>query len=244
MFGLSTVDGHRVRHSSRSTESEVHKGRLKMKYLVFCLTAILALGFGVQNQANAQTTQQAAQTQTPAAKVGAVSKKLGFRLTEWKTIHSHSEDQAKQEIATLKKIGCEVETANHGNHIDVKYRCAEWKALQLTTDQLVNQWATWCQSKGLETVVMNPPVNTQKATVKFRMVTPRTVHLHDATQAKQIVNTLELIGCQVATNNHGNHLDATFSSPDWITLELATDEKAHVWQKWLDESGFETQHEH
>ena len=219
-----------------------------MKKLAIFAVAVLVSGSQLLcNNLDAQTvsqTQMAQQQATPAVLANAPLKKMGFRMPQWKTIHSHSAEEAETAIATLKKLGCEVTSDNHGNHIDVKYRCSEWKTLNLATDQLVNQWSTWCNAKGMETVVINPPANTQKATVKFRLATPKTVHLHDPEQAKQIMNTLELINCQMTTNNHGNHLDLTFASPEWITLELASDEKAHGWEKWLKESGFETQHVH
>lgn len=244
----------------------MHKGKTKMRNLVIFtfVTVVLAFGHQLSAQTGATTdtpeatqisqqvatpttpeaTQTSQQAATPATLAKAPLKKLGFRLTEWKTFHAHSTPQAEETVATLKKIGCEVTTANHGNHVDVKYRCAEWKSLKLATYQLVNQWSNWCESKGMETVVINPPATTKKATVKFRLLTPRTVHLHDPAEAQQILSTLDLIGCQVSTNNHGNHIDTTFSSPDWITLELGSDEKAHGWQEWLDASGFETQHKH
>ena len=201
----------------------------------------------LQSQEQTQTrllTQQNQSQQAPMVQAATAPKKMGFRLTEWKTIHSHSAQEAEETISALKKIGCEVTSDNHGNHIDVKYRCPEWKSMKLATDQLVNQWATWCGAKGMETVVMNPPANTQKATVKFRMPAAKTVHLHDMVQANQIINTLELIGCEVKTNQHGDHMDATFSCSEWVTIEVPTDSNAHAWQKWLDESGFETQHSH
>jgi hypothetical protein len=223
-----------------------------MKYLSILTVAVLLVGgMPFCNQLDAQTNartgnaaQQAQHQVTPATLAAAPLKKLGFRLTEWKTIHAHSAEEAETAIGTLKKLGCEVASDNHGNHIDVQYRCSEWKSIRLATDQLVNQWSTWCASKGMETVVVNPPANTRNATVKFRLATPKTVHLHDANEAKQILNTLQLIDCQVSTNDHGNHVDATFSSPNWITLELPSDENAHAWESWLRESGFETEHAH
>jgi biotin operon repressor len=212
----------------------------------FAIFSMLAASLIAAQTAEAQTeTQQQAQTQSSTMiQATAAPKKMGFRLTEWKTIHSHSQEEAQETIAALEKIGCEVTSGNHGNHIDVNYRCPEWKSMKLATDQLGNQWATWCGAKGMETVIMNPPANTQKATVKFRMPVAKTVHLHDATAAKQIINTLKLIGCEVQSNQHGDHMDATFSCPEWITIEVPTDANAHSWQKWLDESGFETQHTH
>ena len=212
-----------------------------MKFIALLTT--ITIVFALNAQADAQSVQPTAQA-VPAVMAKAPAKKVGFRLTEWKTIHSHSEEEAQEILATMTKIGCEVASDNHGNHIDIKYRCPEWKSMKLTTDQLVNQWSTWCQSKGMETVVMNPPATTQKPTVKFKLPADRTVHLHDPVQAKQIINTLELIGCEVQSDQHGNHIDATFRCPSWITIELPSDGNAHAWKKWLEESGFETQHSH
>lgn len=182
---------------------------------------------------------QAVTTQVRSAK-----KKMGFRLTKWKTIHSHSQADAQQQVATLTKIGCEVKTENHGDHVDVRYRCVDWKTLKLDTAQLVYQWTTWCQAKGMETVVLDPPAATKKPTVRYRMIAKKKVHLHEPDQAKQIVNTLKMIGCQVTTNQHGDHLDATFVCPAWKTMELESCKNAHSWQDWLKETGFETEHTH
>ncbi len=205
----------------------------------FAILTVIIAGLAIPQTTAAQTSQA-----SPMVQVAAPAKKMGFRLIEWKTIHSHSQEEAKETVAALQKIGCEVTSNSHGNHIDVQYRCPEWKSMKLATDQLVNQWSSWCAGKGMETVVMNPPAGTQKATVKFRLVTARTVHLDDMVQAKQIVNTLEMIGCNIKTNQHGDHMDATFSCPEWVTIEVPTDANSHAWQKWLNESGFETQHSH
>lgn len=218
-----------------------------MKYLAFVTLGIVVLGFGSILQAQS-TVQNSGADQSkaanPAILAGSSSKKVGFRLTDWKTIHSHSDADAQQQIATLTKLGCEVKAQQHDGHIDIRYRCVDWKTLKVATDQLVNQWTTWCEAKGMETVVVDPPATTQKPTVRFRLIVKKTVHLHDADNADQVIGTLKMIGCQVSTNNHGNHIDATFSCPAWKTIELSSDAKAHTWQKWLDDSGFETQHTH
>lgn len=209
--------------------------------LLIVIVSITALGsLGFENQLAAQSDTK----HTPAFQATAPIKKLGFRLTEWKTIHTNTEEQAQKELEILQRVGCEVDSQNHDNHIDVRYRCPEWKSIKLASDQLVSQWAVWCQAKGMETVIMEPPQTTQKPTVRYRLTSPRTVHLHNPTEAAQIVNTLELVGVEVATNQHGDHLDATFSCPQWLTIELPTEEVAHSWQNWFRASGFETQHTH
>jgi len=210
------------------------------------LMALFALVAPFVSHSQAQTTvqQTAVQAPAPAIQAAAPLKKLGFRLTQWKTIHSSSAGQAANESETLKKIGCEVVSENHGNHMDIKYRCLEWKSIKLGTDQLVNQWQMWCADKGMETVIMNPPATTQKPTVSFRLTQTRNEHMHNPVDGAKIVNTLKLVGCQVATKDHNGHTDVTFSCPNWITIELPSERVAHAWQKWFNDSGFETQHKH
>ncbi len=171
-------------------------------------------------------------------------KKVGFRLAGWKTIHSKDQGEATSEVKTLKKIGCEVVTSDHGNHVDVRYRCAKWKSIELPSGQLASQWTSWLAAKGLETVVVDPPANTSKPTVGYRLETPRTVHLHDVDQLEEVTGALKLIGATVSQHSHGNHVDATYSCPQWKIIELPTEQKAHEWQNWLEKAGFETKHEH
>lgn len=206
-------------------------------------TSVAAFASQVQGGHDEATqTKRIQKPMVPIVKAKGTATKIGFRLKAWKTIHADSADGVQETIATLKKIGCEVESDNHGNHIDIRYRCLNWKSMRLATDQLVDQWTTWCAAKGMETIVMNPPVVTQKPTVKFRLPAERTVHLHNEVQATQILTTLKLIGCIVSSNQHGDHTDATFACPEWITIQLPSDDNAHAWQSWLNESGFETQH--
>lgn len=219
--------------------ASINSRLVKKLFLGLSFTA-LAISSGVFSaSASAQSTAT-----TQATPVKAKAKIVGFRATEWKTIHSNSDDQASQVVATLNKLGCEVKTEDHGNHVDIRYRCPDWRSMKLDTDTLVNQWNMWCTTQGMETVVINPPANTKRPTVKFRLTKAKTVHLHDVDKAKQIVNTLTLIGCQVETQDHDGHLDTTFACPEWTTIELSSEDSAHGWQKWLDESGFETEHTH
>ena len=182
--------------------------------------------------------------QTAATKVSVSGMIVGYRAPDWKTLHTSSTEGAEQTVGTLKKIGCEVETNNHGDHIDIKFRCPEWRSMKVKTHALQAQWSNWCETQGLETVVVNPTPNTKRPTVSFQMAQPRTVHLHDQDAAQKILNTLTLVGCEISTNDHGDHTDATFSCPQWTTIELVSEDSAHAWQKWLKESGFQTKHEH
>lgn len=216
-----------------------------MKYFVIVSAAVLmvlptASSFGQSTQSAPDKTQSNA----PIVRVKSSVKRIGFRLTEWKTIHAQTADQAEKEIAALKKIGCEVTSEKHDGHTDINYRCPKWKSMKLTSETLVDQWSSWCDAKGMETVEMNPRANSKKATVQYRLPVPQTVHLQNSEQAAMIITTLKLIGCQVTTNDHGDHIDTTFSCANWLTIALPTEASAHGWQEWLNESGFETKHQH
>lgn len=222
---------------------------------VSLLVGIAILGFSFEatssgqgiiskKSAAEQTDSDTTESLVPAKPIKSSTIKMGYRVEAWKTLHSSTPEEAEQSIATLEKIGCEVKSRKHDNHIDVIYRCTNWRSMKLSNSQLVAQWSSWCKDRGMETVLMNPSSETKLPTVNFRMATSRTVHLHDEAKAKKIINTLRMIGCEVTSKSHGNHLDATFSCPDWMTIELADEPQAHAWQSWLKDSGFETQHTH
>jgi hypothetical protein len=221
---------------------------MKIVVSIFTLTLFALLSVFAIDSATGQTKAStsayrkpaANANQAPATQTAASTRIVGYRATDWKSVHSHSAADAEQMLATFKKIGCEVDTENHGDHVDVKFRCPEWRSMKLTSVALQAQWSTWCENQGMETVVVNPPANTQRPTVKFRMPAAKTVHMHDAEKAKQILNTLSLVGCKVDTRDHDGHIDATFDCPEWKTIELVSEDSAHAWEKWLKESGFET----
>ena len=74
-----------------------------------------------------------------------------FRLTKWKTMHFEETAKAETHLATVKKLGCEVKAGDHGGHIDVSYRCAEWRSLAVGTDAGAHKWEKWLRASGFET---------------------------------------------------------------------------------------------
>lgn len=76
---------------------------------------------------------------------------VGYRLQAWKTVHADTQEAADKQVATLKKIGCEVKTDSHGDHVDVTYRCVEWKQMALPTHKAAHQWEAWLKAAGFET---------------------------------------------------------------------------------------------
>jgi hypothetical protein len=74
-----------------------------------------------------------------------------FRLSKWKTMHFDETPKAEAQLATLKKLGCEVKAGEHSGHIDVTYRCPEWKSLTVETDEGAHKWEKWLRTCGFET---------------------------------------------------------------------------------------------
>lgn len=89
----------------------------------------------------------------PEAQFPAAAKELiRYRLVDWRVVHTSKVQEAKKLAVTLTKLKCEVKQADHGNHVDIRYRCKEWKELQLPTHAAAHQWETWLKKYGFETV--------------------------------------------------------------------------------------------
>lgn len=74
-----------------------------------------------------------------------------YRLAQWKTIHFDDAKAAKTHVDAVKKLGCEVKQDDHGGHIDVTYRCAEWKKMSLKTHSDAHKWEDWLKKSGFQT---------------------------------------------------------------------------------------------
>jgi hypothetical protein len=74
-----------------------------------------------------------------------------YRLEAWKTAHFHESPQAETHLKTLKSLGCEVKTSNHDGHLDVAYRCPQWRSLAVNTDAGAHKWEGWLRRAGFET---------------------------------------------------------------------------------------------
>lgn len=74
-----------------------------------------------------------------------------FQCKEWKAKHIHDTKKADTIAATLKNIGCEVVKEQHNGHLDVKYRCVEWKELKLDTHEEAHKWEKWLKEYGFKT---------------------------------------------------------------------------------------------
>lgn len=80
--------------------------------------------------------------------------------------------------------------------------------------------------------------------VRYRAEKWQAKHIHDAKKAKTIAATLTKLGCEVKQEQHNGHLDVKYRCPKWKQMELESHEKAHQWEKWFKEYGFQTEHKH
>ena len=201
----------------------------------------------VSNSSDAQQNQfrqQAQATSNNAQQQPAIVKKVGFRMANWRTVYGDGTQATTKLVSTLQEIGCEVKQDDHGGHKDISFRCPSWKTVSVQNDDQSNQWHQWLVDNEFETVVLNPPATTPLPTVNARMANWRTVHAESPQQAQALKETYELIGCETVVDNHGDHIDLKFRCPNWSTVALVNSDAAHVWQDWLNKSGFETQHDH
>ena len=76
---------------------------------------------------------------------------VSYRLKEWKTVEFEDAKKAKTHYDTIKKLGCEVKQNQHDGHIDVTYRCPEWKQIALKSHSDAHKWEKWLKASGFET---------------------------------------------------------------------------------------------
>ena len=74
-----------------------------------------------------------------------------YRLKNWKTVEFEDSDLAKTHVETIQKLGCEVKQEDHNGHMDVSYRCLEWKQIALKTHADAHNWEKWLKASGFET---------------------------------------------------------------------------------------------
>lgn len=74
-----------------------------------------------------------------------------YRLENWKAKHIHEVAKADQLTDTLKKLGCEVQKAEHNGHIDVKYRCPQWRQISLESEDEAARWEKWLKQNLFQT---------------------------------------------------------------------------------------------
>ncbi len=177
---------------------------------------------------------------------------LGFRMMNWKTNHINDSKAAATQAETLRKLGCEVRTAQHNGHSDVEFRTVYWKSLALDTPEQLQQWKVWLESTGFDVIYGRPASSeklqnadgTHKEVVKYRLADWRSQHIHQAAEVGQLSTLFRSLACETEILDHAGHKDLRYRCPEWMEIELPSHDAAHKWQDYLKKAGFETSHEH
>ena len=167
---------------------------------------------------------------------------LAFHLPTWKSMHFDDSQKATQHAETIKKLGCEVKKENHGGHIDVTFRCAEWKTINVADHVLADQWSGWLASSGFDVSHghTDPAFAKGAEVVKFRQVKWKNLHGTGSTEETQFIEQLKKMGCEVRIEQHNCHSDISFRAPTWRNIHLHDHAAAEQWTAWLQKNGFET----
>lgn len=88
---------------------------------------------------------------TTATATAAEAEQIEFRLKAWKTMEFDDAAKAKAHVETVTKIGCEVKQEKHGGHVDVTYRCPDWKKVAVQNHTEAHTWEKWLKDSGFET---------------------------------------------------------------------------------------------
>ena len=185
----------------------------------------------------------------------AASKKVyvAFRMENWTSKHIHDAKQATEHAELLKKMGCEVKTAQHNGHTDVTARTVFWKVLELGSQDKVHGWVTWFQKSGFETIhaykagtikEKKTEDGKQREVVQYRLNDWKSQHTHEAEKTSQLIALMRGMGCEVESASHNGHTDVKMRCLEWMEIELDSHDAAHSWQAFLKEMGFEVKHEH
>ena len=186
---------------------------------------------------------------------------LAFRAQDWKTTHDDDPAQVKEHVQLLRQLKCQVQTHAHAGHTDIQYKTTFWKLLALDTEQQVDQWERWLQANQFETIYgrkTEAPATTNEHAahedtthedkvgeiVKYRSPDWNAQHADESREKGQFLTLFRALGCETETVEHGDHSDVRYRCPDWRQIELGSHETAHAWQKFLDDAGFETAHQH
>jgi len=74
-----------------------------------------------------------------------------YHLKDWKAKHIHDSKKADAIASTLKKLGCETKRHQHNGHIDIRYRCPQWRQLKLDSHAEAHKWEKWLKEFHFQT---------------------------------------------------------------------------------------------
>lgn len=166
---------------------------------------------------------------------------VAFTLPNWKTMHFEDSRKAAQHADAIKKLGCEIKQGQHAGHIDVSYRCVQWRTMELANHQLADQWIGWLKGSGFDTshAHLDPNYTNGAEVVEFRLTNWKAVHGKGGDQDREMIDLLTKIGCEVSVAEHAGHSDITFRAPTWRDVHMTDHADAEKLMAWLKQAGFE-----
>ncbi len=216
-----------------------------MSVVALCMTTNIALA-----QTQAQPASQAKQVQSGHEGHDHAGhdhehthgkETIAFQLPQWKTMHFDDAAKAKQHADMVKKLGCEVKQGQHAGHIDLTYRCVQWKSMVVESHQLADQWSGWLKGSGFDVSHAHPdPAYAEGSeSVEFRLVSWKSIHGKGAVDDKKFVDMLSKLGCEVVESAHAGHSDIKFRATVWRAVHVADHKTADELGTWLKNNGFE-----
>ncbi len=77
--------------------------------------------------------------------------RVDYRLTAWKSVHFKNAAQAASYMKTFKSLHVECKQSQHGDHVDVSYRCPKWQTLTLKSHAEAHNFQGFLEKIGFET---------------------------------------------------------------------------------------------
>jgi hypothetical protein len=74
-----------------------------------------------------------------------------FKLDGQRHLHVKSADEAASMRQVLEMMGCDVEQAEHNGHIDLTFRCPQWKSVGFPDHPTAHSWQDWLRQQGFAT---------------------------------------------------------------------------------------------
>lgn len=75
-----------------------------------------------------------------------------YQLADWKAKHIHDNSKADVIEKTLKSLGCEIKKSQHNGHVDIRYRCPNWREMSFDTHDDAHRWEKWLKEFQFKTV--------------------------------------------------------------------------------------------
>lgn len=210
--------------------------------------AAICLALASANQTDAQQGTSASQANSASPRPEEVTNqplspyRVAYYLPVWKTLHLHDAAKAKEQLTNLKKLGCVTQQRAHAGHLDVSFRCNEWKSLAFEDQALAEGWVRWLDANGFDTSLtkLDTVFTVGAEAIQFRLVPWKRIHGDGSTGEAELIRNLQKLGVEVVVEEHGNHNDISFRAPTWRSIRLADPSQADQWTAWLMQMGFET----